>query len=111
MYRIGGRSSTLFTVDPESGVVTVSVNADLDHALLDRETMDTHSLTFQAKDGGGLQTTVQLEITLTDVNDNAPDIARSQYDGYISENQPALERPLLIEVHTVVVPICEKLNI
>ena len=89
---------TNFHVDPQSGAVTVDVDADLDHALLDRETMDTHYLTFQARDGGGLQTTVQLEITLTDVNDNAPDIARSQYDGYISENQAEADRPLYIEV-------------
>ena len=97
-YSIGGRSARLFKVNPTTGEVTVAVDADLDLTLLDRETLDTHSLTFTAIDGGGLQTTVQLEVKLSDVNDNAPELARIQYDGFLFENAELLERDIIVEV-------------
>ncbi len=83
---------------PTSGNVFVNVDADLDLSLLDREKQDELYLTFEAVDGGGLRTSVQLVITLMDVNDNAPQISRTQYEGYVLENEMDLERELIIEV-------------
>ena len=76
----------------------MNVAADKNHNLLDRETIDTYYLTYEAKDGGGLRTTIQLEIQLLDENDNAPKILRDLYDGYVKENENQLERRLIIEV-------------
>ena len=47
-----------FHVNEETGEIFVSVDADQDHKLLDRETIDTYYVTFEASDGGGLRTTV-----------------------------------------------------
>ena len=74
------------------------MDADKDHSLLDREKQEVLFLTVEAEDGGGLRSSSQLEITLLDVNDNAPMIERDQYEGYVKENAMALERPLVIEV-------------
>lgn len=90
-----------FRVDAMTGELFVGVDADKDHSLLDRETISSHYLTFEAIDGGGLRTAVQLDIELLDVNDNAPQIYRPQYDGYIRENSLQLQIPLTIEVRAL----------
>lgn len=77
----------------------MAVAANLDHTLLDREKQDTHYLTVEAVDGGGLRSSVQLQVQLSDVNDNAPTVARTQYEGYVTENRNVLDRPVVIEVH------------
>ena len=55
-------------------------------------------MTVEAVDGGGLRSSVQLEVLLTDVNDNPPNVGRTQYEGYVTENNPALDRPIFIQV-------------
>ncbi|CAH1794571.1 unnamed protein product [Owenia fusiformis] len=96
-YSIRGSGANMFHIDPDSGNISVAVDADLDHDLLDREKQDTYYLTLQARDGGNQRNTVQLEIQLLDVNDNAPSIRRSKYEAYVRENQPTLERPVIVE--------------
>ena len=86
-----------FRVD-DTGTVYVNVDADEDLTQLDREMQDTHYLNFEAIDGGNLRTSVPLEVTLLDVNDNAPQILRDVYEGYVQENSATLERPLSLEV-------------
>ena len=92
-----------FTIDETTGEITVAVDADQDHTLLDRETVATHYLTLEAIDGGGLRTLVQVIVTLSDVNDNAPSIARVEYEGYVEENEVNLERQLVIQVGILMV--------
>ena len=82
----------------DTGTVYVNVAADEDLTQLDREMQDTHYLNFEAVDGGNLRTSVPLEVTLLDVNDNAPQILRDVYEGYVQENSATLERPLSVEV-------------
>uniref|UniRef100_A0A7N4PPG7 Cadherin domain-containing protein n=1 Tax=Sarcophilus harrisii TaxID=9305 RepID=A0A7N4PPG7_SARHA len=55
---------------------------------LDREEVPEHHLTLSATDGGRpeLTGTVQLLITVLDVNDNAPTFERSEYEVKIMEN-------------------------
>uniref|UniRef100_A0A4W6EDV5 Cadherin domain-containing protein n=1 Tax=Lates calcarifer TaxID=8187 RepID=A0A4W6EDV5_LATCA len=55
---------------------------------LDRETQEHLSLTLTATDGGDpqLSGTMRVEISISDVNDNAPVFERSSYEAYIVEN-------------------------
>ena len=76
----------------------VDVDADADHTLLDREKLDTHYLIVEAVDQGGLRSSIQLEVTLADVNDNAPTVARPQYEGFVKENSNKLEREVIVQV-------------
>lgn len=54
-----------FEISPLSGVF--SVNGELD-----REREDRYEVTVVARDGGGLAGSVRVEVTVLDVNDNAP---------------------------------------
>ena len=74
------------------------MDADLDTTLLDREKQASHFLNYEAIDGGKLRTSVPLVIELDDVNDNAPEISRDEYEGYVLENDDKLERELFVEV-------------
>ena len=67
-----------------SGVVTVS-------GKVDREKQDSHTLTITASDSGDPKqsSSVQLLITVTDVNDNAPLFNTSSLQGAVLENSPA----------------------
>ncbi|XP_075458098.1 protocadherin alpha-6-like isoform X6 [Ascaphus truei] len=57
---------------------------------LDREHIPVHNLTLTASDGGKpkLSGTAQLEITVQDVNDNAPTFSQLFYQTSVSENSP-----------------------
>lgn len=90
--------SPSFEVNNQTGEVRVAVAANEDHSLLDRETEAVHYMALEAVDGGGLRTSVQLQVVLSDVNDNAPIISRMRYDGFINENEADMERPLVVEV-------------
>lgn len=64
-------------LSPPPGIVRVSL------ADMDREVRENYSVIIQAKDMGGqlggLAGTTTLNITLTDVNDNPPRFAQSEY--------------------------------
>ncbi|XP_064527919.1 cadherin-related family member 2 isoform X2 [Pseudopipra pipra] len=64
----------IFTVDNMTGTLLVK-----DGKLLDRETRSVYYATLQARDGGGQVGTTLLEITLLDINDNAPVIIGSYF--------------------------------
>ena len=80
------QGSTLFAVDPETGVVSVS-------GTLDRETMPEHELTVDAYDGAN-RDSVQLVVTVMDVNDEPPVFNTSDYTTTVEENAPT-DTPLL----------------
>ncbi|TRY64470.1 hypothetical protein DNTS_017153 [Danionella cerebrum] len=71
----------MFSIDQESGVLT-SV------APLDRETEAMYSLEITAQDQGrpSLSTKTDLDITVTDINDNAPIFSQQQYETKVSED-------------------------
>ncbi|KFQ19495.1 Protocadherin gamma-A10, partial [Mesitornis unicolor] len=48
-----------------------------------------HELEVQARDGGGLSDKAKVSITVTDVNDNAPDLTVTSQLSEISEDAPA----------------------
>ncbi|XP_033103123.1 protocadherin Fat 4-like isoform X2 [Anneissia japonica] len=63
-----GLDNTCFNVFEHTGMVTVSGECEFDI----EEGKSSYFFTYQAKDDGGLASTVLLEISLTDVNDNHP---------------------------------------
>ncbi|XP_076429495.1 cadherin-related family member 2 [Peromyscus maniculatus bairdii] len=76
---LSGNGEGLFEVDPNSGNVTVK-----NGTLLDREKQAVYYLTLQATDGGNQSTTATLQITLLDINDNAP-VVRGSYTIFVPE--------------------------
>ena len=53
---------------------------------LDYEKVNSYTITVVATDGGGLKTSTNVSISVTDVNDNAPRFDRNPYTGSVSEN-------------------------
>ncbi|KAL7299168.1 hypothetical protein TKK_0007766 [Trichogramma kaykai] len=77
----GGLEATEFAINSQTGAITTT-------KLLDRETMSGYLLTVTAKDGGvpPLSDTTDVEISVTDVNDNAPEFDAMQYQGSVRED-------------------------
>ncbi|KAF7668466.1 hypothetical protein LDENG_00008050 [Lucifuga dentata] len=75
----------LFTINPESGVITTNVNT------LDREVQDKYLVTVQIKDmfgaANGRSNTGTATIILTDINDNPPTFKEASYNVNIKENE------------------------
>ncbi|XP_074912529.1 protocadherin gamma-A2-like [Buteo buteo] len=71
----------VFQLDAETGSITLM-------RKLDFEEGDSHELEVQAHDGGELFDTAKVAITVTDVNDNAPQISVRSALSAISEDAP-----------------------
>uniref|UniRef100_A0A663EWY6 Cadherin domain-containing protein n=1 Tax=Aquila chrysaetos chrysaetos TaxID=223781 RepID=A0A663EWY6_AQUCH len=71
----------VFQLDAETGAITLVRNLDFEEG-------DSHELEVQARDGGGLSDTAKVAITVTDVNDNAPEISVRSSLSAISEDAP-----------------------
>uniref|UniRef100_A0ABM5G9Y3 Protocadherin gamma-B2-like isoform X19 n=1 Tax=Pogona vitticeps TaxID=103695 RepID=A0ABM5G9Y3_9SAUR len=56
-----------FTMDPTDGTISLTEQ-------LDFEETEEYTMTVAAKDGGGLVTHCNIEVTVLDVNDNAPEV-------------------------------------
>ncbi|XP_068885413.1 uncharacterized protein [Aphelocoma coerulescens] len=80
-HKISDRASELFSLDSETGEITVKDD-------LDFEEISSHELDVQAHDGGELFDTAKVAITVTDVNDNAPEMTVSSAVSAISEDAP-----------------------
>ncbi|XP_072904204.1 cadherin-related family member 2-like isoform X8 [Hemitrygon akajei] len=83
-YQLFGSDSVLqtFDVDPLLGMFFVK-----NKTLLDRERRPQFFVTIQARDGGGLTTSAQIDISISDVNDLVPVFQRNSYSGFIKENE------------------------
>ncbi|XP_032874424.1 cadherin-related family member 2-like isoform X1 [Amblyraja radiata] len=83
-YQLSGSDNALqtFGVDPLIGVVFIK-----NQTLLDREMRQQYFVTLQARDGGGLTTNAQIEVSISDVNDQVPVFQRKTYSGFIKENE------------------------
>ncbi|XP_015242390.1 PREDICTED: desmoglein-2-like isoform X1 [Cyprinodon variegatus] len=90
-YRIDERSNRdgMFTINSQTGEVMIAKTS------LDRETQDTYKLTIIASDlngkAGGNTGTGEIEIKLTDINDNIPTLEKETYEGKIEENTVGVE--------------------
>ncbi|KAK5617770.1 hypothetical protein CRENBAI_000380 [Crenichthys baileyi] len=90
-YSIDTRSNSggMFAINSQTGEVTVVKTS------LDRETKDTYKLTIFASDlggqPGGNTGTGEIEIKLTDRNDNIPSLLKETYEGSVEENTVGVE--------------------
>uniref|UniRef100_A0A8D8VR67 Protocadherin-like wing polarity protein stan n=1 Tax=Cacopsylla melanoneura TaxID=428564 RepID=A0A8D8VR67_9HEMI len=76
-----GGDGSEFAMNSQTGAIVTT-------KPLDRETLSGYLLTVTAKDGGvpALSDTTDVEISVTDVNDNAPVFSKPSYAGTISED-------------------------
>ncbi|XP_033854960.2 desmoglein-2.1-like [Acipenser ruthenus] len=89
-YKILEQSpADMFSVESSTGRIMVA------ESTLDREKQSKYTLTVQAKDldgeSGGLANTVQVDIKIKDVNDNAPTLEMESYEGSVVENTKGVE--------------------
>ncbi len=78
---VGGNEHRIFTIEPHSGLVSVA-------ASIDYERSRAFFLTVQARDGGEppLTNRATVNITVLDVNDNAPVFGQMSYSAAVSES-------------------------
>ncbi|KAM9288427.1 protocadherin gamma-A2-like isoform 1-T1 [Morus bassanus] len=76
------KASQIFQLDSETGAITLVRSLDFEEG-------DSYELEVQAHDGGGLFDTAKVAITVTDVNDNAPQISVRSALSAISEDAPS----------------------
>ncbi|XP_040538586.1 protocadherin gamma-A2-like [Gallus gallus] len=72
-------ASKIFHLEPETGAIRLVRN-------LDFEEWNSYEMELQARDGGGLFDTAKVSISVTDVNDNAPEISVRSALSEISED-------------------------
>ena len=84
-YTLGGDDAVSFDIDPATGQIMTK-------AALDRETKSTYSVTVTASDSGGLSASIDVTITVTDVDENvAPEFAAATTIRMVAENTAAGE--------------------
>ncbi|NXX11902.1 PCDGA protein, partial [Podargus strigoides] len=75
-------ASQIFMLEVETGSITLVRSLDFEEG-------DSYDLEVEARDGGGLFDKAKVTITVTDVNDNAPELTVSSALSAISEDAPA----------------------
>ena len=80
---IAGNEKRKFSIDPETGLVSVT-------GKLDYERAKDYFLTIQALDGGmpPLSNHATVNISIMDVNDNEPIFTQLSYTASVTENSP-----------------------
>ncbi|XP_057695677.1 protocadherin-16-like [Corythoichthys intestinalis] len=83
-----GNIGQAFTLETRRGSNEVLYLDLVVNAILDREKRSTYTLSIEGFDGGSPQRTdrMTLDITVQDINDNAPVFNQSRYHAIISEN-------------------------
>ncbi|NXE30378.1 PCDGC protein, partial [Ardeotis kori] len=80
--KVSLKASQIVQLDAETGVIILVRSLDFEEAAL-------YELQVQAEDGGSLLDAVKVTITVTDVNDNAPEILVRSSLSEISEDAPS----------------------
>ncbi|GAB0099897.1 cadherin EGF LAG seven-pass G-type receptor 3 [Sergentomyia squamirostris] len=93
-YVLKGFGSDNFYTDPESGGLYVKKN-------LDYEEQKSYSMALAAIDGGGLETTANLFIDITDLNDNYPEFESLEYTRTIREGASEFEPQFFVRAMDV----------
>ncbi|NWQ83017.1 PCDGC protein, partial [Columbina picui] len=75
-------TSEIFQLDTETGAITLVRSLDFEEG-------ESYEMEVQARDGGDLFHTTKVEITVTDDNDNAPELTVSSALSEISEDAPS----------------------
>lgn len=91
-YTLIGDGSEDFSIDQQSGHVTTAT-------LLDRENKDYYSLVVTVEDWEYAEWTceVQLQVSISDTNDNAPEFSETSHKATIAEDAPV--NTVLIKMH------------
>ncbi|POI23273.1 hypothetical protein CIB84_012981, partial [Bambusicola thoracicus] len=76
---ISDKASNIFHLEPKTGAIELLRNLDFEEA-------QSYELEVQARDGGGISDTAKVVISVTDVNDNAPEISVRSALSEISED-------------------------
>ncbi|XP_064527555.1 protocadherin gamma-A10-like [Pseudopipra pipra] len=79
--KIKEKESQIFQLNAETGAITLLRSLDFEEG-------DSYELEVQAHDGGALFDTAKVVVTVTDVNDNAPELIVSSALNAISEDTP-----------------------
>uniref|UniRef100_A0A182T3Z4 Cadherin domain-containing protein n=1 Tax=Anopheles maculatus TaxID=74869 RepID=A0A182T3Z4_9DIPT len=92
-----GSISSFLHLDPRTGTITLMAS-DGD-PVFDREIVQKHYLTVEARDneGRGNRNTVPLILNVLDVNDNAPIFVQKRYEVRLKENAFEFESPIAVE--------------
>ncbi|NWS33819.1 PCDGA protein, partial [Polioptila caerulea] len=92
MKKASDMASDIFHLDTETGTIKLL-------RILDYEEGDSYELEVQAHDSGALFDTAKVAITVTDVNDNAPELTVSSKLNEISEDAQPGTVVALLHVH------------
>lgn len=92
---ITGQGSNAFTIDSDTGLITVSMGS-----ILDREMAAQLQLTIHARDENGKGNTgiASLIVNLLDVNDNAPIFEKDAYEFILNSDLSNFTTPAIIKV-------------
>ncbi|KAM6196396.1 protocadherin gamma-A10-like isoform 2-T2 [Sarcoramphus papa] len=82
LKKVSDMASQVFQLESETGAITLVRSLDFEEG-------DSYELKVQAEDGGGLFDTAKVAISVTDVNDNAPELTVSTALSEISEDAPS----------------------
>ena len=88
-YSISGTDSSLFTINPSSGDLSFQSAPDYENPS-DNGKDNTYDLSITATDSMVKQATQSLAITVTNINDNAPQFALSSSTFEVAENTIAV---------------------
>ncbi|NXE99907.1 PCDG7 protein, partial [Menura novaehollandiae] len=80
--KITERASKIFHLDSETGAVILLRSLDFEEG-------NSYELEVQARDGSGLSDTAKVAITVTDINDNMPEISVRSALNEVSEDAPS----------------------
>ncbi|XP_027766402.1 protocadherin gamma-A12-like, partial [Empidonax traillii] len=86
------KASQIFQLDAETGEIMLMRNLDFEEG-------NYYELEIQVRDGGDLSDTAKVVISVTDVNDNAPEISVRSALSEISEDAPTGTVVALLHVH------------
>ncbi|NWV69503.1 PCDGA protein, partial [Malurus elegans] len=82
LNKITEKALQTFRLDGDTGAISLLQSLDFEDGV-------SYELEVQAHDGGGLFDTTKIEITVTDVNDNVPEISVRSAVKEISEDSPS----------------------
>ena len=88
-YSISGTDSSLFTINPSSGDLSFNSAPDFENPS-DNGKDNTYELSITATDSMAKQANQSLAITVTNINDNAPQFALSSSTFEVAENTIAV---------------------
>nr|XP_060630214.1 protocadherin gamma-A10-like isoform X27 [Anolis sagrei ordinatus] len=89
--QISEKASKIFNLDPKTGEVRLRQNMDFEESA-------EYEIEVQARDGRGLSDRANILLTVTDVNDNAPEIAITSLINIVSEDSPVGTAIALLKV-------------